>query len=170
MASKLEDEFTANPGKWHEQPEGYPPASCYQWLKGHNPQINWRKVVWNGWSLPKHNFMGWIWAHEAMLTNNKLFLYGVTDDNSCQLCGVGSETQEHLIGTKAQKEIQFAMVLCAVYQVWEQRNKCRMKMVLIQPEVLAKGIVNEMRSRIRERDKKQMRIDDLEWLASRNLL
>ncbi|XP_074289430.1 uncharacterized protein LOC141614581 [Silene latifolia] len=190
-------------GIWHQQ-EGFSSARCYDWLKGQAPRMMWERVVWTGWSFPKHNFLGWLWAHEALQTKSKLQHYGVLDENKCQLCGVGSENQEHLFfdcpysrrviqqvkhdsgmdilainvlewcvhmqGSNLQKEVQYAVVVCAVYMLWQQRNNCRLEMVLVRPEWLAKRILNDMKARVRERDKSHLSIFDMEWLESKNLM
>ncbi|XP_074266022.1 uncharacterized protein LOC141588481 [Silene latifolia] len=190
-------------GIWHQQ-EGFSSARCYDWLKGQAPKMLWEKVVWTGWSLPKHNFLGWLWAHGALQTKSKLLNYGVVDEDTCQLCGMGSESQEHLFfdcpysrrviqqvkqssrldisttnalewcvnmqGSAVQKGVQYAMVVSAVYVIWQQRNTCRQEMVLARPEWLAKRILNDMKARIRERDKSHLSIFDVEWLESKNLM
>ncbi|XP_074318267.1 uncharacterized protein LOC141655067 [Silene latifolia] len=71
-------------------------ASCYHWLIGSRPKVSWDKVVWNDWVIPKHQFMGWILAHEAFKTKTKLIRYGVDIDASCWLCGQASEDLDHL--------------------------------------------------------------------------
>ncbi|XP_074305212.1 uncharacterized protein LOC141640260 [Silene latifolia] len=96
---KVKQEIVAgyNDGHWHIQNEGYTPSNCYKWLRGSKPEVAWRKVIWNSWSLPKHKFVGWLWAHEALNTNSKLIMYGVAAEDKCWLCGQAAETQTHLI-------------------------------------------------------------------------
>ncbi|XP_074283497.1 uncharacterized protein LOC141608046 [Silene latifolia] len=169
-------------GIWHQQ-EGFSSARCYDWLKGQAPKVQWEKVVWTGWSLPKHNFLGWLWAHGPLQTKCKLLNYGVIDEDTCQLCGMGSESQEHLFfdcpysrqviqqaWVYGAKGVQYAMVTNAVYGIWQQRNTCRHEMVLVHPEWLAKRILNDMKARIRERDKSHLSMFDVEWLESKNLM
>ncbi|XP_074277871.1 uncharacterized protein LOC141601481 [Silene latifolia] len=148
--------------------------------------------------------MGWLWALGALQTKCKLMTYGVLDEDTCLLCGLGSESQEHVFfdcpysrrvihqikqasgvdipatnaldwcknrqGSSVQKGVQHAMVLSAVYGIWQQRNSCRHELVLVRPEWLAKRILNDMKARIRERDKSPLSIFDVEWLESKNLM
>ncbi|XP_074293334.1 uncharacterized protein LOC141620331 [Silene latifolia] len=48
------------------------------------------------WALPKHRFMGWLVAHEAMNTVDKLITYGMDVDACCTLCGQADESMAHL--------------------------------------------------------------------------
>ncbi|XP_074290616.1 uncharacterized protein LOC141617331 [Silene latifolia] len=191
-------------GKWHDQPDGYSPASCYRWLRGVQPKVCWHPVIWNPWNIPKHSFMGWLWVCDALKTKSRLLQYGVTDDADCMLCGQGIETQEHLFfdcfysrrvihainqvmggvlathdllewsmhhnGTQVQKRVFSAMLVCLIYQIWQQRNKCKVEMQVLRPEKLSKMILQEIRARIRSRDLKILKHDDVEWLHSMNLL
>ncbi|XP_074300088.1 uncharacterized protein LOC141631298 [Silene latifolia] len=73
-------------------------------------------------------------------------------------------------GTKVQKGVQIALMLSLIYHVWHQRNKARNEKVMLCPERVAKHIVEEMRIRVRGRDKMQLRLDELEWLKNMHLL
>ncbi|XP_074305898.1 uncharacterized protein LOC141641121 [Silene latifolia] len=63
---------------------------------GVRPKVSWDGVIWNEWVVPKHQFMGWLLAHGAFKTKDKLIRYGVDIDDSCWLCGQASEDLEHL--------------------------------------------------------------------------
>ncbi|XP_074300183.1 uncharacterized protein LOC141631406 [Silene latifolia] len=83
-------------GEWSVQPGGYSPAGCYDWFRGTRPRIQWDKAVWNGWTIPKHQFLGWMVAHKALNTAERLVRFGVIIEDKCYLCGIASETIEHL--------------------------------------------------------------------------
>ncbi|XP_074265665.1 uncharacterized protein LOC141588109 [Silene latifolia] len=83
-------------GAWHSQGVGFSTASCYHWLMGSRPKVSWDKVIWNEWVIPKHQFMGWIFAHGAFKTKTKLISYGMDIDASCWLCGQVPEDLDHL--------------------------------------------------------------------------
>ncbi|XP_074315180.1 uncharacterized protein LOC141651363 [Silene latifolia] len=174
------------------------------WLRGLRTQVCWMNVIWNPWNIPKNSFLGWLWAHDAMQTKNKLLQYGVASDADCLLCGQDTESQDHLFfacvysrrviqsvnqiiggaftttnlldwclhktGTKVQKRVYFAVLMCLIYQVWQQRNKSRVEMTILRPEMLSKVIEQEVKARIRSRDMQHLKHDDLEWLDNMNLL
>ncbi|XP_074278653.1 uncharacterized protein LOC141602248 [Silene latifolia] len=83
-------------GVWVVQPTGYTPSGCYEWLRNVSPPTYWSKVVWNSWALPKHQFMGWLVAHEALNTVDKMLTYGMDVDACCLLCGQANESLAHL--------------------------------------------------------------------------
>ncbi|XP_074278599.1 uncharacterized protein LOC141602191 [Silene latifolia] len=83
-------------GEWSVQPGGYSPAGCYDWFRGTRPRVQWDKAVWNGWTIPKHQFMGWMVAHKALNTVERLVRFGVIIEEKCFLCGIADETIEHL--------------------------------------------------------------------------
>ncbi|XP_074305316.1 uncharacterized protein LOC141640412 [Silene latifolia] len=83
-------------GVWVVQPTGYTPSGCYEWLRNASPPAYWSKVVWNSWALPKNQFMGWLVAHEAINTVDKLLTYGMDIDACCLLCGQANESLAHL--------------------------------------------------------------------------
>ncbi|XP_074298109.1 uncharacterized protein LOC141628926 [Silene latifolia] len=83
-------------GVWVVQPTEYTPSGCYDWLRNTRPPVCWSKVVWNNWALSKHQFMGWLMAHEALNTVDKIISYGMDVDASCLLCGQANESLSHL--------------------------------------------------------------------------
>ncbi|XP_074299173.1 uncharacterized protein LOC141630216 [Silene latifolia] len=76
----------------------------------------------------------------------------------------------HQNGTKVQKSVYFVVLMCLIYQVWQQRNKSRVEMTVLRPEMLSKVIEQEVTARIRSRDMQHLKHDDLEWLHSMKLL
>ncbi|XP_074299875.1 uncharacterized protein LOC141631052 [Silene latifolia] len=83
-------------GEWSVQPGGYSPVGCLTGFRGTRPRIQWDKAVWNGWTIPKHQFMGWMVAHKALNTVERLVGFGVIIEEKCYLCGIADETIEHL--------------------------------------------------------------------------
>ncbi|XP_074291668.1 uncharacterized protein LOC141618458 [Silene latifolia] len=203
---KVKDELRAgySNGHWTAQPGEFTPAGCYTWLRGNRPKAQWNKAVWNAWTLPKHQFLGWLVAHEALSTTAKLVRFGMDIEDKCYLCGLISETMEHLFcechysrrivrelnkitawdfptrntmewcvhrtGTALQRGIQNAMMMSMLYQIWQQRNKSRTENVLLRPEVVAGIIMEEMRSRVRTRERTPMTIEDRDWLSRIRLM
>ncbi|XP_074318566.1 uncharacterized protein LOC141655380 [Silene latifolia] len=164
-------------GQWDAQPGGFTPAGYYAWFKGTRPRVHWVKAVWNGWALPKHQFLGWVVAHEALNTAARLSTFGVDIEDKCSLCGLVSETIETLFcdclysrRTVLQRGVQIAMMLGLLYQVWQQRNKGRTENVLIRPEGVARIILEEMRTRVRARDRTTMTSAERDWLIRMRLI
>ncbi|XP_074313817.1 uncharacterized protein LOC141649012 [Silene latifolia] len=83
-------------GVWDVQHTGYTPAGCYEWLKGAGATVQWFRAVWNDWVVLKHQFIGWLFAHGALRTNDKLLLYGLDIDDTCYLCGQAVECMNHV--------------------------------------------------------------------------
>ncbi|KAL9224959.1 hypothetical protein vseg_000934 [Gypsophila vaccaria] len=83
-------------GNWTIQPQGYTPSGCYEWLRGRGQPQVWADAIWNDWVLPKHQFFGWLNVHGGLRTRDKLKRLGVLDEDSCSICGQGTETKDHL--------------------------------------------------------------------------
>ncbi|XP_074314348.1 uncharacterized protein LOC141649561 [Silene latifolia] len=191
-------------GLWTAQSGGFTNAGCYEWLRGTRPKNLWWKAVWNVWMLPKHQFLGWLVANEALNTTARLARIGMDIEDKCSLCGVGSENLEHLFcecsysrrivqelnkktgwsfpvrktmdwcvhrtGSPLQRGVQTAMMMSLLYQVWQQRNKGRNEDVLLRPEVVAGAIMDDMRSRVRTRERTSITLTDRDWLRRLNLI
>ncbi|XP_074315478.1 uncharacterized protein LOC141651677 [Silene latifolia] len=81
---------------WVVQPTRYTPAGCYEWFREARPPVHWSKVVWNDWAVPKHQFLGWLVAHEALNKVNKLVQYVLEVDDKFLMCGQSEECLSHL--------------------------------------------------------------------------
>ncbi|KAL9230930.1 hypothetical protein vseg_006218 [Gypsophila vaccaria] len=78
------------------QQQGYTPAGWYDWLSGAGQQVPWARVVWSKWVTPKHQFIGWLLAHNALRTKDKLINIGLDIDHKCYMCDQNTETAKHL--------------------------------------------------------------------------
>ncbi|XP_074299811.1 uncharacterized protein LOC141630981 [Silene latifolia] len=74
-------------------------ASGYDLLRDKFQTVQWHKLVWNSWCVPKHQFMGWFIAREALMLKDKLYALGIAADDLCLLCGAGIESHSHLFQT-----------------------------------------------------------------------
>ncbi|KAL9247623.1 hypothetical protein vseg_021037 [Gypsophila vaccaria] len=83
-------------GDWGRDPIGFTTTGCYDWLRGEGQTWAWSKVIRNNWLLPKHKFIGWLVAHRALRTADKLISYGLDVDSTCLLCGMEEECSHHL--------------------------------------------------------------------------
>ncbi|XP_074270625.1 uncharacterized protein LOC141594510 [Silene latifolia] len=73
-------------------------------------------------------------------------------------------------GLSVQRGVKNALLTSCMYHVWHQRNNCRHELVLMRPIKLANMIIDDMKKRIRERDKSRMNTHELDWLGSLNFL
>ncbi|XP_074293587.1 uncharacterized protein LOC141620677 [Silene latifolia] len=74
----------------------YSPVAGYEWLKDKKPAVSWSKWIWNEYVVPKHQFVGWLYAHGAMRTKDKLIAYGLDIEGSCFLCNQTAESLDHI--------------------------------------------------------------------------
>ncbi|XP_074265486.1 uncharacterized protein LOC141587920 [Silene latifolia] len=76
--------------------KGYIVGEGYEMPRPKFQPVQWSKQVWNNWCIPKHQFVGWLIARQALQLKEKLFALGITADDTCILCGSDSETAVHL--------------------------------------------------------------------------
>ncbi|XP_074267150.1 uncharacterized protein LOC141590458 [Silene latifolia] len=84
---------------WHDynpKSDGYTIGSGYELLWTKFSTVSWHKHIWNNWSIPKHCFIGWLIAREALQLKGKHYALGITPDGTCLLCGSDIETDVHL--------------------------------------------------------------------------
>ncbi|XP_074278502.1 uncharacterized protein LOC141602090 [Silene latifolia] len=86
-------------GHWLLGARGYTLRSGYDLIRHKFQNVPWHKQIWNFWSLPKHQFIGWLIAREALMLKDKLFSLGIAPDDDCLLCGKGRESHTHLFQT-----------------------------------------------------------------------
>ncbi|XP_074277572.1 uncharacterized protein LOC141601207 [Silene latifolia] len=78
--------------KGHE----YTVAKGYDMLRNKGERIQWKGLVWDKFTIPKHGFLTWIYFHKGLNTNEKLHKLGISDVDTCGICGTGSESFTHL--------------------------------------------------------------------------
>ncbi|XP_074290841.1 uncharacterized protein LOC141617551 [Silene latifolia] len=81
---------------WHGESRGYTVRSGYEVMRRKFHRVDWHKQIWNGWCLPKHQFIGWLIAREALQTKDKLYKFGCCSDTLCLLFGNAAESHCHL--------------------------------------------------------------------------
>ncbi|XP_074313200.1 uncharacterized protein LOC141648433 [Silene latifolia] len=165
--------------QWDMQGKEFSTAGCYEWLKGSNPKVPWARLIWNGWVVPKHQFLGWLFAHGALRTNDRVVQFGMDIDDSCFLCAQATEGANHLFfecayskqrtGTKMQVGVQAAVVWGAMYHIWHERNKCRVEGVITRTGKCSEQIIEDVKARIRGQDFQHMPKAQINWLRQKNL-
>ncbi|XP_074299331.1 uncharacterized protein LOC141630403 [Silene latifolia] len=68
----------------------------YECLREKGAIVPWHGCVWNKWNIPKHSLMAWMYYHNSLNTNEKLKRLGIAEDDTCYLCGIECESQDHL--------------------------------------------------------------------------
>ncbi|XP_074293258.1 uncharacterized protein LOC141620232 [Silene latifolia] len=79
--------------------KGYTIQSGYELLRQKFQTVTWHKQIWNTWCIPKHQFIAWLVAREALLLKERLLSLGIAADADCLLCGTGIENHIHLFQT-----------------------------------------------------------------------
>ncbi|XP_074299504.1 uncharacterized protein LOC141630619 [Silene latifolia] len=82
---------------WTDQ-EGhnYSVAKGYEYIRDKGQEVNWANLVWNRWSIPKHSLISWIYQHNSLNTNGKLYRLGISEVDTCYICEAADETEDHL--------------------------------------------------------------------------
>ncbi|KAK9756169.1 hypothetical protein RND81_01G078400 [Saponaria officinalis] len=75
---------------------GYTIAKGYEFVRDKGSDVSGHDLVWNKWTIPKHSFLAWIYHHGNMNTKAKLYRLGISEEDTCCICGVASETIDHL--------------------------------------------------------------------------
>ncbi|XP_074271105.1 uncharacterized protein LOC141595030 [Silene latifolia] len=161
-------------GQWDVQGKEFSTVGCYEWLKGSKPKVPWARLIWNAWVVPKHQFLGWLFAHGALRTNDKLVhkqvICCINQKLNCQF------PDSHVLdwclqrtGTKLQMVVHAVVVWGAMYHIWQERNRCRIDGVITRPGKCSEQIIEEVKARIRGRDFQHVTKAEINWLRQKNL-
>ncbi|XP_074265679.1 uncharacterized protein LOC141588123 [Silene latifolia] len=98
MVCRVRDKLSAGyqDGQWMLDTKGYTVSSGYELVRNKFQAVSWDKFVWSDWNVPKHSFVGWLIAREALQVKAKLFALGISQDDHCLICGSAGETHDHL--------------------------------------------------------------------------
>ncbi|XP_074299736.1 uncharacterized protein LOC141630893 [Silene latifolia] len=80
---------------WTPEKE-YTIARGYDMIRHRGDTFNWPFLVWNKLTVPKHGFLAWIYHHNSLNTKEKLHKLGITEDDTCCICGIETESTQHL--------------------------------------------------------------------------
>ncbi|XP_074298029.1 uncharacterized protein LOC141628833 [Silene latifolia] len=79
-----------------DQGNEYSIAKGYDTIRDKGERVQWHQFVWNKYTLPKHRFLSWIYMHKALNTKDKLCKFGISVNDTCEVCGSETETAAHL--------------------------------------------------------------------------
>lgn len=82
--------------RWMFDKKGYTATSGYNWLRSGQNKVEWAKWVWNRLNSPKHSFLSWVIMWQRLNTRDRLRRMGLQVQAECPLCGLHSETVEHI--------------------------------------------------------------------------
>ena len=85
--------------------------SAYCSLRPPGVKVNWVKVVWESWALPKHSFILWLATRGRLKTKDRLIF--ALEDPDCSLCRNDIESHEHLFF-----ECSWSSALWALVRNW----------------------------------------------------
>ncbi|XP_074271261.1 uncharacterized protein LOC141595189 [Silene latifolia] len=75
----------------------YTIANGYNWLtEMPSIKVQWYKVVWNKYNVPRCEFIIWLIQHKRLLTLDRLKMRGMDAPEVCFLCGSEPESHIHL--------------------------------------------------------------------------
>ncbi|XP_074291435.1 uncharacterized protein LOC141618228 [Silene latifolia] len=74
----------------------YTVAKGYDYLRHRGDKVQWFELVWHKWSTPKHSILAWLYHHNGLNLKEKLQRLGIIEEDTCCICGLASETKEHL--------------------------------------------------------------------------
>ncbi|KAH8479746.1 hypothetical protein H0E87_031428, partial [Populus deltoides] len=69
-------------------------AHAYDFFRPVGSMVSWNPVVWEQWSLPKHNFILWLAVLGRLRTRDRLQFLPI--DPTCAFCRCEEETHAHL--------------------------------------------------------------------------
>ncbi|XP_074315242.1 uncharacterized protein LOC141651428 [Silene latifolia] len=103
-------------GQWVLDSKGYTICSGYELVRQRFQAVQWHQYVWNGWCVPRHQFIGWLIAREQLQLKVKLFELGIAADDECLICGSAPETHIHLFQECAYGRMIFSEInkLCSM--------------------------------------------------------
>ncbi|XP_074314373.1 uncharacterized protein LOC141649586 [Silene latifolia] len=158
-------------GHWLLDARGYTLRSGYDLIRHKFQNVPWHKQIWNSWSLPKHQFIGWLIVREALMLKDKLFSLEIAPNDDCLLC-VSNPLQRITDGqfSQVQKGVILSAISATFYHIWLQRNKARVDGVLQRPEFLRELIQKELKARIAVQLSQGIANRDNVWLRSRSLV
>lgn len=114
LRAKFEEEYTGN--DWLVLVVKYTVRSGYEWRQPGETWQHWR-CVWNSMSVPKHCFISWLVMHKGLLTRERLKKMGISQEESCFLCGSHVETIAHLFF-----ECDFSKACLSIITQWTQQR------------------------------------------------
>lgn len=68
----------------------------YGKLRSRNARVRWHQLVWQKDQIARYSFICWLVCKDRLRTKNKLYRWGVVEDDRCVLCGMNGEDRYHI--------------------------------------------------------------------------
>ncbi|XP_074266809.1 uncharacterized protein LOC141590096 [Silene latifolia] len=126
----------------------------------------------NTWCIPKHQFIAWLVAREALLLKERSFVTRKIFDELGQLLDVALPATDlvHLIDSGQHSKLKKGVLLCAVlvaqYHIWIQRNQARVAGCILRPTLVVSQIMKLLKMRVGSRLQPNLVSRDVMWLSS----
>ncbi|KAL0669519.1 hypothetical protein Bca4012_032223 [Brassica carinata] len=75
----------------------YSTGEVYRLLRGDQPVVTWKDIVWSSGSIPRHSFLTWLFILDRCPTRDRILSWGLQTDPTCLLCSTEPESRNHLL-------------------------------------------------------------------------
>ena len=75
----------------------YSTGEVYRLLRGDQPVVPWKDIVWSSGSIPRHSFLTWLFILDRCPTRDRILSWGLQTDPTCLLCSTEPESRNHLL-------------------------------------------------------------------------
>ncbi|XP_074266301.1 uncharacterized protein LOC141588773 [Silene latifolia] len=172
-------------GHWLLDTKGYTLRSGYELIRQKFQHVHWHKQIWNSWCIPKHQFIGWLIAREALMLkgrDNHTHLFQTCEysrrllDDLAKMLRVNFPVSNPLQGIAAghysplKKGVILSAISVTFYHIWLQRKNARVDGVLLRPECVRELIKKDTKARVATRLSQGIATRDNLWLRSVNLI
>ena len=82
--------------KWKYPSNRYHVAQVWKEIRIKKARVNWHKLIWTPFVMPKHALIALITIINRLPTKNRLKSRGLEIDGPCVLCKQNKETKDHL--------------------------------------------------------------------------
>ncbi|XP_019095172.1 PREDICTED: uncharacterized protein LOC109130228 [Camelina sativa] len=76
--------------------EAFSTKKTWEAIRHRQQPLSWASQVWYKGAIPRHTFMMWIVFLNMIPTRTRLASWGMQIDTTCCICGIHSETRDHL--------------------------------------------------------------------------
>ncbi|XP_074304669.1 uncharacterized protein LOC141639441 [Silene latifolia] len=131
------------------------------YMKGNDQSVSDRR------SIPKHAFIAWLVYHKALNTREKLYAIGICDSANCWLQLKLHYDWKH---SQLQQHVCRMAKLACWYNIWMERNKCRLDLQLTMLDGIVKDVKKLIHARVNQMIMQPVTNFDQKWLTCLDIL